>query len=96
MLKSEWSFVRKIIPIVGLTLAFEITQFIFAIGRADITDVLGNMLGGLIGVGIYALMSKVLKNRTNTVINVLAAAFTTCALLFIAFLMLTKHWIRIK
>lgn len=36
----------------------------------------GNTLGGIIGIGIFTLLSKVLKGRTNKVINVLAAACT--------------------
>lgn len=54
MLKSRRPFAGKAFVIVGLTLAFEITQFVFAIGRADITDVLGNTLGGIIGICVYA------------------------------------------
>ncbi|EGW41936.1 putative membrane protein [Desulfosporosinus sp. OT] len=37
---------KKVLAIVVLTLAFEISQYIFVIGRADITDVLSNTLGG--------------------------------------------------
>lgn len=96
MLKAPWSFVKKILTIVGLTFVFEIIQFIFAIGRTDITDVLSNTLGGIIGIGIYALLSKVLKGRTNKVINVLAAVFTILALLLVALLLLSHRWVRIK
>lgn len=96
MLKAPWSFVKKILTIVGLTFGFEILQFIFAIGRADITDVLSNTLGGIIGIGIYALLAKVLKGRTNEVINVLAAVFTVLALLFVALLLVSHRWVRIK
>lgn len=63
---------KKIRAIVSLTLVFEIIQFIFAIVRADITDVLSNTFGGIIGIGIYALLSKVLKGTTNKVVNLLA------------------------
>lgn len=96
MLKAPWSFVKKILTIVGLALAFEIIQFIFAIGRADITDVLSNTLGGIIGIGIYALLSKVLKGRTNKVINVLAAVFTVLVLLLVALLLVSHRWVMIK
>lgn len=34
MLKSKWSFAKKVLATVVLTLAFEITQFILAIGRS--------------------------------------------------------------
>ena len=96
MLNTPWSFVKKILTIVIFALAFEITQFIFAIGRADITDVFSNTLGGIIGIGIYALLSKVLKGRTNKVINVLAAVFTILALLLVALLLISHRWVIIR
>ncbi|HWQ42364.1 MAG TPA: VanZ family protein [Desulfosporosinus sp.] len=96
MLKAEWPIGKRVLAIVGLTSVFEIIQFIFAIGRADITDVLSNTLGGIIGIGMYALLSKVLKGRTNKVINVLAAVFTILALLIVALLLISHRWVRIK
>lgn len=96
MLKAPWSFVKKLFAIVGLTFAFEIIQFIFAIGRADITDVLSNTLGGIVGIGIYTLLSRGLKGRTNKVINVLAAVFTILVLLLVALLLISHRWVRIK
>ncbi len=96
MLKPKWSFVKKLLAIVGLTFIFEIIQFIFVIGRADITDVLSNTLGGIIGIGIYALLYKALKGKSDRVINVLAAVFTLFALLLIAFLLVSHRWVRIR
>lgn len=96
MLKSRRPFAGKAFVIVGLTLAFEITQFVFAIGRADITDVLGNTLGGIIGICVYTLLFKTLKGRTNKVINVLAAAFTILALFLVALLLMSHRWVIIK
>lgn len=96
MLKAPWPFVKKVLTIIGLTFVFEMIQFIFAIGRADITDVISNTLGGIIGIGIYALLSKALKGRTNKVINVLAAVFTILVLLLVALLLISHRWVRIK
>ena len=96
MLKANWSFAKRVLATAVLTLAFEATQFIFAIGRADITDVLSNTLGGVIGIGIYALVSKFLKGRTNKVLNVLAAIFTISALSFVALLLVNNRWVIIK
>lgn len=45
--KPSWSFTTKILTIVGTTVAFETIQYVFAIGRADITDILASTLGGL-------------------------------------------------
>jgi glycopeptide antibiotics resistance protein len=96
MLKSNWRFVQKIIPIAGLTVAFETIQFIFAIGRSDITDVISNVLGGMIGIGIYALLRKGLKDNANAVINIIAAIIAVSAVSLIAFLVLNGRWIMIK
>ena len=96
MLKGPWSFVRKLFVIVALTFTFEILQFIFAIGRADVTDLLSNTLGGIIGIGIYKLLSMVLKGKTNKVINVLAAILTVLALLLVTLLLLSHRWVMIR
>jgi len=84
--KSKWSFLKKLLSIFGLTLAFETIQFVLAIGRSDITDILANTLGGAIGIGVYELLFKILKHRTNKFINLFAGVLTLCALYFIIFI----------
>lgn len=96
MLKAKWSFGKKVVAIAALSLTFEIIQFLFAIGRADVTDVLSNTLGGMIGIGVYALLSKVLKGRTNQVINGLAAVFTVLAVFLVALLLANHRWVMIR
>ena len=96
MLKTPGHFVKNLLSIAGLAFAFEIIQFIFAIGRADITDVLSNTLGGIIGIGIYTLLAKALKGKTNKVINGLAAVFTILALLLVALLLANHRWVIIR
>lgn len=96
MLKAQWSILKKLLAVVGLSLAFEITQFIFAIERTDITDVLSNTLGGAIGIGIYALLSRILKDGTNKVVSLLAAACTILMLLLVVLLLLSHRWLRIQ
>jgi glycopeptide antibiotics resistance protein len=96
MLNTKWIFMKKVLAIVILTMTFEIAQFIFAIGRADITDVLSNTLGGIIGIGIYVLLSKAMKDRTNKLINVLAALFTILVLLLVTMLLVSHRWVMIK
>jgi glycopeptide antibiotics resistance protein len=51
-------FWRKLAYIGAFSIAIEITQFIFAIGRTDINDVITNTLGGLIGLLLYRLGYK--------------------------------------
>ncbi|MDX9871110.1 MAG: VanZ family protein [Clostridia bacterium] len=89
-------FDEKVLVTAVITPAFEITQFIFVIGITDITDVLSNTLGGGIGIGIYALSLKILKGKTNEVLNVLAAVVTIFALLLIALLLINHRWVHFQ
>lgn len=66
------SLFKKVIPIVLTSVVFEIIQFVFFIGASDITDVITNSLGGIIGIGIAFGISKVFKNNWKTIINVLS------------------------
>ncbi|RAN88945.1 hypothetical protein B5P41_15135 [Bacillus sp. SRB_28] len=78
MLKPSGSFLKKIVPIAGISLLFEVLQFIFAIGGSDITDLMGNTLGGIIGVGIYIVFCKLFSTKANKILNVLASIGTIC------------------
>lgn len=71
--KSNWSFIKKVLVSLILSLIFETLQYLFAIGGSDITDVIANTLGGIIGIYVYELLSKIFKNKTITVINILAS-----------------------
>lgn len=58
MMKPDWPFRKKIILAAGVSLLFEVLQFLFAIGGADITDLIGNTFGGAVGIGFYIVSSK--------------------------------------
>ena len=81
MLKINWSFLKKIISIAGVSLSFELLQFLFAIGGADITDLISNTLGGALGIVSYIMFSKILKEKTNKILNILALIGTICVVL---------------
>jgi glycopeptide antibiotics resistance protein len=55
LLAPWWSWRRLAGIAVVVSLAFEATQFVLAIGSTDVTDVLVNTAGALIGFGIVAL-----------------------------------------
>ena len=90
MLKNKWSFIQKVLPIISVSLTFEVLQFIFAIGRTDITDLLGNTLGGIIGIFIYVVLLKIFKNKTIKIINTVALILTVCALALITLLLIAN------
>ena len=56
---------NKKIILYGLifSLVLEISQFIFKLGATDITDLITNSMGTVIGVYFYILLEKIFKNR---------------------------------
>ncbi len=69
------SFLQKLLPAFFVSLTFEVLQFIFSIGASDITDVITNTLGGLIGIGIFMVLRKLFKRKYKTVINIVSFTF---------------------
>lgn len=72
----------RFVIILATTVAFETIQYVFAIGRADITDVIDNAIGGVLGIVIYAVLARILKGRTNLVLNILLTVVTVAFLIF--------------
>lgn len=77
MLKPEWQLWKRACPAIGVSLLFEIIQYIFAIGASDITDLINNSLGGIVGCLLYTLCTKLFHEHTNRVLNILASIGTT-------------------
>ena len=88
MVRSRWGFRRTLLAVAATSVAFEVIQFAFGIGRADITDVLCNTLGGAVGIGLYAISTKLLGARTNRVLTVVALVVTVLVLAFFIYLRL--------
>lgn len=72
MLKKECCIARKIAPIFTVSLVYEIIQYVFAIGASDITDLIGNALGGVIGIGIFFILPKIIEGKDVKILNILA------------------------
>lgn len=92
MLKKEWKFCKKVGIIVGISLLFEMLQYILAIGATDITDLITNTFGGICGLGIYQIFYKILKNeeRSIRVLNGLGLAGTTLVMAFLVILIVVN------
>ncbi len=63
---------RNILMIIGTSLIYEITQYILHVGVSDITDIIMNTLGGLVGillVGITLFINS--KTKRNILKNLL-------------------------
>lgn len=86
MLKPNWGFWKKVLPILGISLLYEVIQYAFAIGGSDITDLIGNTLGGVIGIGVFSALHCLLGKKTIKVLTILATIGTIAVVLFLALL----------
>lgn len=86
--KPQWSFLVKTLLAFCISFIFESLQYIFAIGASDITDIIDNTLGGIIGVLLAKILGKICKEKSITIINVIGLiieviAFALFIVLFI-------------
>lgn len=68
MLKKWWAFL--IIPAVSIL--FEVIQLLTGFGWFDTMDIISNVLGGYVGVGIYVLLRPRIKDKIINKINFIA------------------------
>lgn len=89
MLFREWTFAKKVMVIMGVTFACEISQFIMGIGATDITDIINNTVGGIIGLLAIKLLIRVFKNNKDRVymfVNIVATVVTVCMVTLLSLL----------
>lgn len=84
--RPHWSIGRRLLPGLSLSLLFELIQYMFAIGASDITDVIGNTLGGIFGVGLCLLVRSFAPKQYVTLFNAVGSAIEITALLLLAVL----------
>jgi len=65
---------HKLAVIFTYSFAIELIQFVLAIGRTDITDIITNTVGGLLGLALYELGKKYIDNeKLDRLIGVIIA-----------------------
>lgn len=62
-----------IITSAALSLCFETLQYVFAIGASDITDVITNTVGGVLGTVLYLVLGKLFKGRQVRIVSITGA-----------------------
>lgn len=92
MLAPRMKLRNKCLIIIGTSFGLETMQFVLSIGATDITDLITNSLGGIIGIALYALLLKVVKDRqkTDTMISVVGGIVTVLFLGLMAVLLLSN------
>lgn len=76
VLWRKWNVRDKILAFFMVSFLYEAIQYGFAIGRADITDLIENTFGGILGLAVYALIHCICQKkeeRTQKVILFCAA-----------------------
>ncbi len=91
ILFKKWNVYQNILVFLLVSLSFEIVQYIFAIGASDITDVINNVLGGIIGMILFKLLNFFIKNshRAHKLINIFAAVGTVSVVIVLFILKIT-------
>ncbi len=89
VLFKRWAVGKKLLCFFLISLMFEMLQLIFRLGAFDITDIITNTSGGIIGLIIFGVIKKLFNNslKTQKFINIIAAAGTV---LMISLLLLLK------
>ena len=74
---SNFLVIVKFMLIAGTSFLLETMQYILAVGCSDITDVLTNATGGLLGLIVYLMVVRLIGNRikANRLFSILAEAF---------------------
>gem|GEM_PF-505175 len=68
ILFKRWSIGKKLFLFFLISLICEVFQFILNVGASDITDIINNTLGGIIGLMIYKGIEKAFKNIIHNAI----------------------------
>ena len=70
LLAPRWAWWRAGVTVAGVSLALEVTQYVLAIGSTDVTDVVANTAGGLVGWGLLALARRQWRVTTSTMTRI--------------------------
>lgn len=81
--KPEWSFARKVLPTFAVSVLFEAIQYIGGIGASDITDVIGNTLGGIIGIVLFIIFRAIYKKKCVSIINIIGGTIEALAIVML-------------
>jgi len=93
---KRWLIGKKLFLFFLMSLIIEVFQYIWALGVSDITDIINNTLGGIIGLMIYTGIEKAFDNslKAQKFVNILATTGTILMLLFLFLLKTNRLGLR--
>ena len=65
-----------VLAIAGTSLAVEVAQYVLAVGATDVSDLILNTAGGVVGIAIAARLRRRFGSRTSKVVTDAAAIAT--------------------
>lgn len=88
ILFTRWSFHKKLFLFFSLSLIVEGLQYIFRIGAFDVTDIITNTLGGMLGLILFKTIERIFNNHftAQKLINIIAATGSILMLLLLVLL----------
>ncbi|WP_181150396.1 MULTISPECIES: VanZ family protein [unclassified Arthrobacter] len=89
LLARAWHWLHAVGLMAGVSLAFEIIQYVLALGSSDATDVIVNTLGGLTGYVFAARLARSARPRIWWKISVLCTVLTVILVLLTALFILS-------
>lgn len=98
MLFERWIFGKKLFFCFIISLLVETIQFTLAIGAFDITDIITNTIGGIIGLMIFKALEKGFNNtvKAQKFINIIAAIGTVLMILLLLLLKMDMLPVKYK
>ncbi len=63
MMNKPKNLKTKILVVPFVSLLFEVMQYILSVGRSDITDIITNTTGGILGILVFVMMSRLVQNK---------------------------------
>ena len=94
----RWVLGNKILFFVSTSLLFEAVQYIFRIGAFDVTDIITNATGGLVGLLLFKLIKKLFNDssKAQKFINIIAATGTALVIILLILLKMDMLPIRYR
>ncbi len=88
--KENWHIANKCAVILLTSFLFEAVQFIFAIGASDITDILGNTFGGIVGILFSVMIKKIAPDKFISIINAWGILIEITAIVLLVLLLVAN------
>jgi glycopeptide antibiotics resistance protein len=95
ILFKSWNIAKKLLMFFLISFMCEVSELIMAIGTFDVTDLITNTFGGLIGLIIFLGIEKAFNNSTKAqkFLNIVAITGTILMFLSIFLLKISHLWL---